>query len=162
MVPLLHRIKLSPEELTGIQTDQELVTWTWSTQNRYWFQGPTRDPYRGDTQMEADLLELILRSEHIHQEMGNCPNNLHNAWFTDGLASVAQGKMKWTASAVRPWDNMALIEQDTSMSAQHAELTAVVLAVTIHNWKAEKMIHLRLMDSHKWHRPMVTYLTLWL
>jgi hypothetical protein len=41
--------------------------------------------------------------------------------------------MKWTASAVRPWDNMALIEQDTSMSAQHAELTAVVLAVTIHN-----------------------------
>jgi hypothetical protein len=79
MVPLLHRIKLSPEELTGIQTDQELVTWTWSTQNRYWFQGPTRDPYRGDTQMEADLLELILRSEHIHQEMGNCPNNLHNA-----------------------------------------------------------------------------------
>lgn len=94
---LLHRIKLSPGELTGIQIDPKLLTWKW-----YTLGGDTGIKDKPDLltedihKTETDLLEFILRTGTIHANIGKWgpvwSNVLPSTWFTEGSAFVIQGQ----------------------------------------------------------------------
>lgn len=137
-IPLLHCIKLSPEEWTGIQIDLKLLTWKWYIQGRDTsFQGQPELHTEEICKMEIVLPEFIPRERQIHtQYLGKCApswsKGLSNAWFTDGSPSVVSGRTEWTAAAPRPWDNLTLREKGKTQFVQHVELTAVVLVVRKH------------------------------
>ncbi|KAL0583675.1 Protein GVQW1 [Plecturocebus cupreus] len=100
-IPLLtHQrvlIKLSPEELTGIQNDPKLLTWKWYIWGRHTsFKGQpvllTEDIHK----TEIDLPEFILRTGTIHANIGKWgpvwSNVLPSTWFTEGSAFMIQGQ----------------------------------------------------------------------
>ncbi|KAL0600054.1 hypothetical protein AAY473_029931 [Plecturocebus cupreus] len=93
----ITRIKLSPEELTGIQNDPKLLTWKWYIWGRHTsFKGQpvllTEDIHK----TEIDLPEFILRTGTIHANIGKWgpvwSNVLPSTWFTEGSAFMIQGQ----------------------------------------------------------------------